>query len=536
MNRKVDVKMEPGQREPVGELGIGKFAGLGIARRMTLSTRKDGHMTTLVIDRDALDPRDLIRSELDMTIANDPETGHGTTIELTRLSDEIVPMTQDQLIEDLSYEFSQIPDFSIYVNDVLVRYGFKGQIWERIPLNGEVPGYGPYAGEIIIARRPREVKFPGLVVLGRGRRLDGPTTFGWGIRSHGGKMYAYITGWVEADWLTPGTDQARAGSRTPVITGRATLLKERPAVKKFYEIMRADLEKAQERVAELLRKETTELIEADKQLMSAFGNPTIPVDATTRRFMVQVAKSLEEYRPSSRVKIVRKLKEQVEVGENALAIQTIREANPEDAESMARLLKDLSVKEMTALAWEARKRYEAIIQLRRLTKPRLKTLEAILQKFLEDHPWFLQEGYDRYAPNRRLKERIEGEVHVKPDHLFVRDLGDHVVIVELKKMGKPLLPAHAEQALEYRRIARRQYQDARVEVWLVGEKVSQPLREDIKAEERPNVIVKTYDQILRETERRYEYILRHLPEDAAWVRNYQPVAEGAPVREEGLDE
>src|SRR6266540_1377540 len=139
------------------------------------------------------------------------ETGHGTTIELTRLSDEIVPMTQDQLIEDLSYEFSQIPDFSIYVNDVLVRYGFKGQIWERIPLNGEVPGYGPYAGEIIIARRPREVKFPGLVVLGRGRRLDGPTTFGWGIRSHGGKMYAYITGWVEADWLTPGTDQARAG-------------------------------------------------------------------------------------------------------------------------------------------------------------------------------------------------------------------------------------------------------------------------------------------------------------------------------------
>ncbi len=535
MNRRLVMPKGKG-RKPIGEFGIGKFAGLGIAATMHVTTHKDGRSTEFVISKEMFEGRDFTEVEIHLHTSDSPKGAKGTRVVLRNLATDIVAVSSEVLIQDLSAELSRIPNFVVRVNGKEVPFGFAGGVREKIEIVSEVEGYGPIRGEIIIAKRPRDVVNPGLVVYANNRRMDGPTLFGYSIRSSHAKHLAYITGWVEADWLVPSEEQAKEGLRTPAVTGRMGLLRYRPSVVAFEKEMKEHILKARKKVGELLKEQAVGLLEEDKEIMTVLGHPETPVSPATRKFLSSMVEGLSDYRPATRVRIAKEVKRHIEVGERLYVIKAFDEAPPEDVDAFNRLLRDLSLREITNIAWEVRERYAALLQLQRLTRAGVETKEKILQRFLEDHPWILQEGYEKYYPNKQLKARLDKKAK-RPDHRFVLQLEQHFVIVEIKKTGKTLVPKDAVQALEYRTTALKQYQNAIVETWLVGDELSEALEHMRQRDEFPNLRTFTYDEILDQAVRRHEYLLQHLPKEAKWVLDYAPSeGEVEMPQERGLDE
>ena len=88
-------------RLPIGNKGIGKLAGLGIARRISIETIKDGHCFTYEIDRDELEKsKTLEEAHHDLKVEEADGKKQGTTIVLSK----IMPHVRIDTIQLLLWE------------------------------------------------------------------------------------------------------------------------------------------------------------------------------------------------------------------------------------------------------------------------------------------------------------------------------------------------------------------------------------------------------------------------------------------------
>jgi hypothetical protein len=213
----------------IGSKGIGKLAGFGIAERIHVSTRHDGVLSTINIDREALEAVDeLTKHPFDIAVTK-TDTAIGTSISLCQLHPRLHLPTADVVRRHVHRAMPIGPNFSVSVNEVECTaediHGEKSQFSQDIEGIGEVTGF------YIIANVRQAA--PGLAVRVRGRLVQEPSLFGLDTRSHGFFTAEKIAGEINAEFLDP---ENPAVERHDLIkTSRDGFLEDSEVVKRFNE-------------------------------------------------------------------------------------------------------------------------------------------------------------------------------------------------------------------------------------------------------------------------------------------------------------
>lgn len=199
-------------RLPIGNKGIGKLAGFGIAKRIEVRTIKNGKAYEFYLDRDELEKSEsmgkLKESILDRALMpfkefNVLNDANGTTVKLTKLRPECGIIDTNNVISHLAHELPLGKDFKVNVNghpcepkDIPAR--------RKITVNYEDPICGKIIGEVLVATKM--LKTPGIFTTVRNRVVGEPSLFGLSPTSYTYHVGDLIAGSVEVSSFDPEDD------------------------------------------------------------------------------------------------------------------------------------------------------------------------------------------------------------------------------------------------------------------------------------------------------------------------------------------
>jgi len=202
-------------RLPIGNKGIGKLAGFGIAKRIEVRTVKNEKAFEFCIDRDELEKADkmgklkesvLDRASMELKGFSAKSEASGTTVTLRKLRPECGRIDLDKVVAYLAQELPLGKDFRVMINghpcepkDIPAR--------RKIPVDHIDPICGHIVGEILIARKM--LRIPGVFTKVRGRVVGEPSFFGSSPTSFTYHIGDLIAGSVEVDSFDPedGSDE-----------------------------------------------------------------------------------------------------------------------------------------------------------------------------------------------------------------------------------------------------------------------------------------------------------------------------------------
>lgn len=230
------------RRLPIGAKGIGKLAGLGIARRIEVETWRDGTMNGYAIDRDEMGKAErggaaneamLDRAHIQVTTTRTRAEGSGTRVTLRKLRPE-ARFDAKKVREHLAQELPLGDRFRVRVNGVwLSKAEVKGK---KVPIRVNHPVCGVIEGQLVIASQAQ--KHPGVITTVRGRAVGGPSFFGMVVSNRRYHSHERITGQVEAVGLDPDD-----GTPTAIKTDREGFLTSHPRYIAYAEFMQSVIEK-----------------------------------------------------------------------------------------------------------------------------------------------------------------------------------------------------------------------------------------------------------------------------------------------------
>lgn len=199
-------------RLPIGNKGIGKLAGFGIARRIEVKTVKNEKSFEFCIDRDELERSErmgklkeaiLDRASMELKERDVKGQTSGTTITLKKLRPECGRIDIHKVIAHIAEELPLGKDFKVIVNkhpcepkDIPARRKVFVDHFDSI--------CGHITGEIIVATKMRNK--PGVLTTVRGRVVGEPSLFGLSPTKFTYHVGDLIAGSVEVASFDPEDD------------------------------------------------------------------------------------------------------------------------------------------------------------------------------------------------------------------------------------------------------------------------------------------------------------------------------------------
>ena len=266
-------------RLPIGNKGIGKLAGFGIARRIEVKTIKDGRALEFCLDRDELENADrmgklkepiLDRASMQLKEFDAKGLSSGTTVVLRKLRTECGKIEVDKVIGHLAHELPLGPNFKVVVN---------GQVSEpkhipasrRILINHEDPVCGRIVGEMVVAKKM--LAKPGVFTTVRGRVVGEPSLFGLSPTSFTYHIGDLIAGSVEAADFDP---EDKADAMQVIKTDREGFVETHPKYVAYSDYMTKVLtnicrEEEKKRQARKEAEKRAKVHEAIKQVAEDFN-------------------------------------------------------------------------------------------------------------------------------------------------------------------------------------------------------------------------------------------------------------------------
>jgi len=222
-------------RLPIGNKGIGKLAGLGIAKKITIITTKNGFKYRYEIDRDEIEKAKTLETAYhNLNAEKSNGKASGTTIELTKILSH-VKIDIKELRGHLAREIPQDSNFQIFVNDEkCLRKDIPAKRKIPVDINDEI--CGKIIGEIIVAKKALTIINPGIFTTVRGRVVGPPSLFDVTKQASRYRQVfvQFITGTVEVASFEPEDKQ----NEIPVIkTDREGFNEDHPKYKKYRKIM-----------------------------------------------------------------------------------------------------------------------------------------------------------------------------------------------------------------------------------------------------------------------------------------------------------
>lgn len=196
-------------RLPIGNKGIGKLAGFGIARRIEVKTIKNDKSYEFCVDRDELERSErmgklkepiLDRASMELRVFDAKGQANGTTVTLRKIRPECGRIDVDKIIAHLAHELPLGKDFKVIVN------GHPCEpkdipACRKIPVDHKDPVCGHIVGEIIVATKM--LKKPGVFTTVRGRVVGEPSLFGLSTTSFTYHVGDLIAGSIEVVSFDP---------------------------------------------------------------------------------------------------------------------------------------------------------------------------------------------------------------------------------------------------------------------------------------------------------------------------------------------
>ncbi|MEJ5352107.1 MAG: ATP-binding protein [Melioribacteraceae bacterium] len=502
-------------RKPIGSKGIGKLAGLGIARCMKIISFKNGVKSTLTIDRDYFENEvDLYSIELPLEISHIKDKSKcGTEVHLTNLLEHAISIDISELRQFLTKEFGLTKDFNIYVNNQkLSPLDIKGEIRE---IKQVVDSLGEVTGRIIIADVIKDVKKPGIITYVRGRAIEGPTLYDINTPSHYFNVANRIIGEINADFLDPDVS-SNTIDQFIISTSRDGFNKSHPLYQKyksFIEKLLIDISR------EIENKQAKERIKKINQ------NPNV------QRILKNLPRSLREKFEEAIKAIIPKLNNLSDDNANTILefitrlaetesmlqiLEKLNEANVEDIESLSKLLEEWGVYEITALSTLIKNRLEVIKKFTELINTPVTKEYPDIHKILDSNLWLLDDNYKLYSSNQQLKTILEKELvskykedDVKRADIICKSLLDRYVVIEIKRPSYKIQYKDYPQVMLYNNILKNNFPNAeKLDCYLIGKQYDSSMSKEPTIQGKVTIYLKSYNEIVEEAKRRYEEILK----------------------------
>jgi Histidine kinase-, DNA gyrase B-, and HSP90-like ATPase len=224
-------------RDPIGAKGIGKLAGLGVARRIEIETWQDGLVSSFAIDHEEMRrpgaaDQLLDRAPMTLRVRKTTEAGSGTRVILRKLRPE-ARFVAAKVREHLAAELPLSETFRVIVDGQTVRKDeVKGR---RIPVRDVDPVCGLIEGYLVVANAA--VQTPGVLTTVRGRAVGGPSFFGLRLANRRYHSTDRVAGQVEVAGLDPDD-----GTPTAIKTDREGFVTSHPRYEAYARVMTARLE------------------------------------------------------------------------------------------------------------------------------------------------------------------------------------------------------------------------------------------------------------------------------------------------------
>lgn len=429
-----------------GRKGIGKFAGLMAAEVMLLETKTRGVATNITIQKaDIMAAKtDLEKIDLPVgTAACDP-AGHGTTITLTHLNQNLSFPKPEVLKQLLILEYGREADFNVYVNDDLLDIeDIPGKCFaEEVSL----PGVGTVKLRFIIADDKKKLKNTGIVVRVGGKTVGKPGYFGLDNSDDiPRKLLQKVYGEIEADGLA---DDITADWGAIIENSKVFQAVEewvRPHLRHgLNKVYKSEMNLAKARLQKQLDQRLASLPEYRREYAKN------ALEKIMRRFY---GESDERIATVANVVL-----DALERDEYWQVLNKIEQARYGDVETFAEALGSFGLVELAVMAQQGTNRMKFLDHLEELIKNK-DTHEKVVHKALENSLWALGEEYSLLTSNKTIAATVEqylgnkftGERAKKRPDLLLSDLsGDALLLIEFKRPSHTLTRDDKNQAEKYR--------------------------------------------------------------------------------------
>jgi len=516
-NKRNSIKSTPiYKRKPIGNKGIGKIAGLGIAKTMKIVTIKDKECSVLEISRSFFENENIdlnaIEFPLETQIIEDKPTS-GTEVHLIDLLEHATSIDISSLREFLSKEFGFTKDFNIYVNNQkLSPSDIPG---EKREIKSNIEGLGEVYGKIVIANILKDVKKPGVITYVRGRAIEGPTLYDINSPSHYYNVANRIIGEINADFLDP-DNPSNVTDNFIIATSRDGFNKSHPKYLKYknwieellIEISR-ELEKkqAEERIRRINQNPNIQKLLKDlpKELRDKFEDAIKTIILRLNNLSDEDADTVVEFMTRS-----------AETESMLQILEKLNKSSIEDIENLSKLLEEWGIYEITALSTLIKNRLEVIKKLgEMINSPATKEYPDI-HKILDKNLWILDDNYKLYSSNQQLKtilkkevlEKYKDDAEKRPD-IICKNLLEKYVVIELKRPSYVITYDDLSQVMKYGSILKDNFPNlGKLDCYLIGNQYSSNVKKKPVIQEEVTIYLKSYNEIIEEAKKRYEEILK----------------------------
>lgn len=198
-------------RLPTGKKGLGKLALFGLAKTITITTRREGKENKFELDWDILINSSGVYNPKTILVDGPTEKSGGTIIRLSNLK-RTSPFDLTGLANSLSKIFIVDDDFKIVLESTdgeriivsnerrysLLEKQFEWDASSWVPDGSEYEG--KITGKIFTGKTPISPSsgLRGVTLFSRGKLVNAPEYFSNSASSH---FFQYLTGWISVDFI-----------------------------------------------------------------------------------------------------------------------------------------------------------------------------------------------------------------------------------------------------------------------------------------------------------------------------------------------
>lgn len=384
----------PKGRAIKGRKGIGKFAGLLAADRMTLVTKAKGKATRIEIcESDIRKTRkDLEELDLPLKAEGCPASDHGTAITLTDLHQSLTVPTPERLKQTLMLEYGREKDFKIWVNGIAVGIeDIPGKTYTKII---EIPGKGQAKLTYTIADRDTRLKHSGIAIRVGGKVVGKPFYFDLDSDEElPERLCKKIYGEIEAD-----------GLEDSVTADWGAFIENNSEFQAIAQEARVELKKT-------LSQEYAQQVHLTRIRLQNKINRQMATLPEHKRHFAQLAleKVLGKFYEADESKfetLISVVFDALEKDEYWEVLRKIDEAKHGDIEALAEALNAFGVLETATIAIQAKNRLKVLDDIEALIFND-RTLEAVVHHALENNLWIFNGPTSLLSSNKTLKKTLE---------------------------------------------------------------------------------------------------------------------------------
>ena len=504
-----DGAADKGARSLIGSKGIGKLAGLGLARDMHYTTTKKGRTSVFVIAREMFsDPRKSLE-QYDISISTSRlGKSNGTRVELYPLNRDITPIGDTELRQSLANEYASISGFEIFVNDRPATVEIlKGKYFD---IDEKVEGFGPVKGWYKVLDQP--ILNPGFSVRVRGRTVKSRTTFDIGPQASRAINYAYIIGDVEANFLDP-QDPKTVLDQFTIATDRDGFNEASPAYQAFKKWAETRLKRIAKTVKETRDGKAKDKIGKSPAIKRTLSKLPPRVRESAQVTMSRLVTETTWESEKEIFELAKAFAETCSSSEAVLILKELSSASADDIKGFAALLGQYGFADLWRLSDHVATRLELMDQFERLIQKE-RTLElSDIHPIIDSNIWLISDDYMMLTSNQQIRTLLlkelgyEDKAADKRPDFICRRFKKSLVIVELKRANYRLTPEDLAQVFTYIDLLKKHYPNHKMEATLIGgscDTSSQATHGNIP------ITLTTYRELIEDAKDRYKEFIRIL--------------------------